>query len=153
MRLRSSAAHLCNDHHPYLLDMFAHISTIDSTPADPLTHRAPMKSPFAEEWRRAELEEIKSLTDRKVWDLVPRPTHANVISCKWVYKTKQDAEGNIIKRKARLVARGFTQIEGIDYEETFAPTAKFVTIRIIISLATSLDWPMEQADIETAFLW
>ena len=86
-------------------------------------------------------------------DLAPRPPYANVISCKWVYKTKQDAEGNIIKHKARLVARGFTQIEGIDYEETFAPTTKFVTIRIIISLATSLDWPMEQADIETAFLW
>jgi hypothetical protein len=51
------------------------------------------------------------------------------------------------------VARGFTQIEGIDYEETFAPTAKFVTVRLIISLATSLNWAMEQADIDTAFLW
>ncbi len=101
-----------------------------------------MKSPFADEWKRAELDEIKSLIDRKVWDLVPRPPHANVISCKWVYKTKQDAEG-IIKHKARLVARGFTQIEGINYEETFAPAAKLVTIRIIISLATSLNWPME----------
>ena len=60
--------------------------------------------------------------------------------------------GNTVKRKARLVARGFTQVEGIDYEETFAPTAKFVTVRLIVSLATSLGWPMEQADIDTAFL-
>ena len=51
------------------------------------------------------------------------------------------------------MARGFTQVEGIDYEETFAPTAKFVTIRLIIALATSLHWPLEQADIDTAFLW
>ena len=67
-----------------------------------------MKSPFAEEWKKAKFDEIKSFTDRKVWDLVPRPPHANVISCKWVYKTNQDAEVNIIKHKARLVARGFT---------------------------------------------
>jgi hypothetical protein len=51
------------------------------------------------------------------------------------------------------VARGFTQIEGIDYEETFAPTAKFVTIRLIVALATSLGWPLDQANVDTAFLW
>jgi hypothetical protein len=112
-----------------------------------------MKSPQAEEWRKAELAELASLHERHVWDLVPRPANANIVTCKWVYKTKEDAEGNPVKRKARLVARGFTQVEGIDYEETFAPTAKFVTIRLIISLATSLGWPMEQADIDTAFLW
>ena len=112
-----------------------------------------MKSAYAEEWRKAELAELASLRERHVWDLVPRPANANIVTCKWVYKTKEDAEGNPVKRKARLVARGFTQVEGIDYEETFAPTAKFVTIRLIISLATSLGWPMEQADIDTAFLW
>ena len=95
---------------------------------------------------------MDSLTSRSVWKLVPRPSNANIISCKWVYKTKEDSEGNLVRHKARLVARGFTQIEGIDYEETFAPTAKFVTIRLIISLATSLNWPLEQADIDTAFL-
>ena len=68
-------------------------------------------------------------------------------------KTKEDSDGNPVGYKARLVARGFTQLEGIDYEETFAPTAKFVTIRLIISLATGFGWPLEQADIDTAFLW
>ena len=78
-----------------------------------------------------------------MWDLVPKPASANVVTCKWVYKTKEDAKGNTVRRKARLVARGFTQVEGIDYEETFAPTAKFVTVRLIISLATNLNWAME----------
>ncbi len=85
--------------------------------------------------------------------LVPRQTNANVVTCKWVYKTKEDAEGNAMRRKARLVARGFTQVEGKDYEEIFAPTAKCVTVRLIISLATSQNWAMEQADIDTTFLW
>ncbi len=150
--LRSSS-HLANDEdHPYLADLSAHISRADSTPVDPLTHMAAMKSPHAKDWRHAELTELTSLKARHVWDLVPGPTNANVITCKWVYKTKEDSEGNTVRRKARLVARGFTQVEGIDYEETFAPTAKFVTVRLIISLATSLNWSMEQADIETTFM-
>ena len=80
-------------------------------------------------------------------------TKRNIVSCNWVYTTKDNNEGNPVRYNARLVARGFTQIEGIDYEETFAPTAKFVTIRNIISLATNLRWLLEQADIDTAFLW
>jgi hypothetical protein len=118
-----------------------------------MTHRAAMKSPFADQWRKAEQEEMDSLTGRSVWKLVPRPANTNIVSCKWVYKTKEDSDGNPVRYKARLVARGFTQVEGIDYEETFAPTAKFVTIRLIISLATGFGWPLEQADIDTAFLW
>ena len=112
-----------------------------------------MKSPFAAEWAKAKQEELDSLYARKVWELVPCPPNANIISNKWVYKTKEDSEGRAVRRKARLVARGFTQIEGIDYEETFAPTAKFATIRLIVALATSLNWPLDQADIDTAFLW
>ena len=126
---------------------------LHSTPSDPLTHKAAMKSPFAAEWAQVEREELESLLARNVWKLVPRPHNANIITKKWVYKTKEDSEGRAIRYKARLVARGFTQIEGIDYEETFAPTAKFVTIRLIVALATSLNWPLDQADIDTAFLW
>ena len=120
----------------------------------PQTHsQTAIKSPFAAEWAKAEQEELDSLHARKVWELVPRPPNANIISNKWIYKTKEDSEGRAIRRKARLVARGFTWIEGIDYEETFAPTAKFVTIRLIVALATSLNWPLDQADIDTTFLW
>jgi hypothetical protein len=65
----------------------------------------------------------------------------------------EDSEGRPPRRKARLVARDFTQIEGVDYEETFAPTAKIVTIRLIVAVATSLGWPFDQADVDTTFLW
>ena len=96
---------------------------------------------------------MKALTDMRTFDIVPRPANANVITCKWVYKTKQKADGTIERYKARVVARGCSQIEGVDYQEVFAPTAKFTTIRLICSLACSLGWPLEQADIDTAFLW
>jgi hypothetical protein len=112
-----------------------------------------MKSPLADEWKKAEQEEIDSLISRNVWKLVRRPQRANIITYKWVYKTKEDSEGWTTRRKTRLVARGFTQVEGIDYEETFTPTVKFVTIRLIVALATSLHWPLEQANVDTAFLW
>ena len=94
-----------------------------------------------------------SLISRKVWKLVPRPLGANIVTNKWVYKTKEDSEGRPTRRKARLVARGFTQIGGIDYEETFAPTTKNVTIRLIVALATNLGWPLDHADVDTTFLW
>ena len=139
--------------HPFLVALSAQLSTIDSTPTDPTTRRAAMSGPYADEWKEAELKEIKSLKELGTWELVIPPDGSNIITCKWVYKVKHNADGTIERFKARLVARGFQQIESIDYEETFAPTAKFVTIRIICALACSLQWPLEQCDIETAFLW
>ena len=88
----------------------------------------------------------KDRLDRK---LVPRHPKHNVVSSKWIYKRKEDNNGNPVRYKARLVARGFTQIESIDYEETFAPAAKFDTIRVIIlCLATSILWALDQASAD-----
>lgn len=155
-RLRSKSAHLSAtycDYHPYLQILYSHISQLDSSPSNPLTHRATPKPPFATEWAKAEHEELlDSLFARHVWKLVPRTHNANIVSNKWVFKTKEDNEGKSSRRKARLVARGFTQIKGINYEEIFSPTAKFVTVRLIVALSTSLNWPIDQADIDTAFL-
>ena len=78
-------------------------------------------------------------------------THAQV-GCKWVYKTKFTAEGQIEKYQARLVAKGFNQLEGIDYNETFAPVAKMNTIRTILSIASSYKWEIHQMDVKSAFL-
>jgi len=80
------------------------------------------------------------------------PKHANIISSRWVFKLKRDADGNIIKRKARLVARGFTQQEGIDYFETFSPTLKQDSLRIITALATQKNFKIKQIDVNSAYL-
>ena len=111
-----------------------------------------MASAHAAEWRKAEQEEYDSLTSMGTWRLELLPPGRTAISCKWVYKVKQNPDSTVSRFKARLVARGFTQIEGLDYEETFAPTARFVTTRMIFSLACGLHWPLEQVDVDTAFL-
>jgi hypothetical protein len=75
-----------------------------------------------------------------------------VVSSKWLYKIKHVADGSIEKYKARFVARGFSQKEDIDYEETFAPVARYTSIRTIIALATKMKWKLHQMDVKTTFL-
>jgi hypothetical protein len=89
-------------------------------------------------WKDAMLEEYKSILKNNVWDIVPRPKDKSMVSSKWIYKIKHAANGSVEKFKARFVARGFTQKEGIDYEETFAPVARYTSIRTIIALASIL---------------
>ena len=74
------------------------------------------------------------------------------MGCKWLYKTKFNANGSIDKYKARLVAKGYSQQEGIDYEDNFAPIAKLNTIRVLIALATKNIWKIHQLDVKSAFL-
>ena len=87
-----------------------------------------------------------------VWDKVPRPKKKFVVSSKWIFKIKHVADDSIEKHKARFVVRGFTQKEGIDYEETFAPLAQHSSVRVIIAIPTSKGWKIHQMDIKTAFL-
>jgi hypothetical protein len=97
-------------------------------------------------------EEHQSIMRNEVWEIVPRPKEKSVVTSKWVYKIKHVADGSMDKYKARFVARGFSQKEGEDYDETFALVARYTSIRAIISLATSMGWNLHQMDVKTAFL-
>ncbi|KAH9292782.1 hypothetical protein KI387_042035, partial [Taxus chinensis] len=88
----------------------------------------------------------------RTWELVDLPPGKKSIGCKWIFKTKYKADGSIDKHKARLVAKGYAQQEGIDYDETFAPTAKIKTIRVVCALAAQNGWKLQQMDVKSAFL-
>jgi hypothetical protein len=103
-------------------------------------------------WKDAMLEEYKSILKNNVWDIVSRPKEKSLVSSKGIYKIKHTADGSVEKFKAKFVARGFTQKEGIDYEETFAPVAKYTSIRTIISLSSILGWKLYQMGVKTTFL-
>src|ERR1044072_6362112 len=103
-------------------------------------------------WRDAMKEEIKSIEKNKTWSLVDLPVGKKPISVKWVYKVKLNPDGGIAKHKARLVARGFMQQEGYDFTDVFAPVARFETVRILVSLASSNNWRLWQLDVKSAFL-
>jgi hypothetical protein len=103
-------------------------------------------------WRDAMMEEYQSIMKNDVWEIVSRPEGKSVVTSKWIYKIKHATDDNIEKYKVRFVARGFSQKEGVDYEETFSPVARYTSIRTIISIATVMDWRLHQMDVKTAFL-
>jgi hypothetical protein len=103
-------------------------------------------------WQDAMTEEYQSIMKNDVWDIVLRLEGKSVVTSKWIYKIKHAIDGSVEKYKVRFVARGFSQVEGIDYEETFAPVARYTSIRTIISLATSMGWRLHQMDVRTTFL-
>lgn len=103
------------------------------------------------EWRQAMEEEISALKQNETWDLVPRTKDRKPISCKckWLYK---GADGSVERYKARLLARGFSQLYGLDYDETFSPVAKITRVRVLLALAASKSWKLWQMDVKMAFL-
>ena len=104
------------------------------------------------QWKEAMDEEMRALLQNSTWVMVDLPKGKKPVGCRWVYTLKYKSDGSLDRYKARLVARGYTQTYGIDYQETFAPVAKLNTVRILISLAVNLDWPLNQYDIKNAFL-
>ncbi|GKF60295.1 ribonuclease H-like domain-containing protein [Tanacetum coccineum] len=98
------------------------------------------------------LDEYNALITNGTWVLVPRPANVNVVRSMWLFKHKFNADGSLCSYKARLVANGHSQQQGIDCDETFSPVVKPATIRTVLSLAVSREWPIYQLDMKNAFL-
>jgi hypothetical protein len=119
---------------------------------DPVSYEEAMRSAHSSKWLEAMEDEMKSMSSNDVWDLVEIPKGAKPVGCKWVYKIKRDSRGNIEKYKARLMAKGYTQIEGVDYNETFSPVLCKDSFRIIMALVAHFDLELHQMDVKTTFL-
>ncbi|WVZ99340.1 hypothetical protein U9M48_044661 [Paspalum notatum var. saurae] len=117
--------------------------------SEPLSYRDAILYP---EWQLAMAEEIAALERTGTWDLVPSPSHVRPITCKWVYKVKTRSDGSLERYKARLVARGFQQEHGRDYDETFAPVAHMTTVHALLAVASVREWSISQLDVKNAFL-
>ena len=138
---RSKASHLSN-----FCGHYAFVSITKPTKVD---------EAFLEpEWIQAMQEELHQFELNNVWELVkrPDPRKHNIIGTKWIYRNKQDENGLVVRNKARLVAQGYTQVEGIDFDETFAPVARLEAIRILLAYANHHDITLYQMDVKSAFL-
>ena len=96
--------------------------------------------------------EMKAIEENETWQLVDPPPGCRPIGLKWVYKVKRGEHGTIVNHKVRLVARGFVQREGIDFEEVFVPVARMELVRLLLALAAAKDWRVHHLDIKSAFL-
>lgn len=104
------------------------------------------------EWCNAMESELNAMKANNTWDVVPLPNEKNSVGCRWVYKIKHGSDGKIERYKARLMAKGFNQKEGIDYFETYSPVAKLVTVKILLAIAAIKKWNLVQLDVNNAFL-
>ena len=97
-------------------------------------------------------EKLNQFVMNDVWELAPRPEGVHVIGTKWIFKNKIDEDGEIIGNKSQLVAQGYTQVEEVDFDESFAPVAKLKSIRILMSIACIMNFKLYQMDVKCAFL-
>jgi hypothetical protein len=117
--------------------------------SDPQSYGKATRNPFYES---AMQEEYNSLLENQTWDRVPLPSWRKIVKCRWFYKTKSTLDGQISRCKANLVAKGFQQVHGIDYDETFAPVAKMDSIRLALAITTTKGWEVHRMDVNNAFL-
>lgn len=123
------------------------VAKLDSI-AIPTNIHSAMSDP---KWKEAVMEEMGALIENQTWEIVKLPPNKKTVACRWIFAIKHKADGSIERNKARLVAQDFTQTYEIDYEETFAPVAKLNSIRVLLSIAVNLDWPLLQFDIKKCF--
>ena len=117
----------------------------------PKSYTKAVNSEQSADWKHAMDDEYQSLKDNDTFDLVPLPEGKKVVGGRWVFAIKEGADGEE-HHKARYVAKGFTQVHGTDYFETFSPTAKMSSVRIIMQVAAEFNLNIHQMDVKTAFL-
>ena len=119
---------------------------------EPTTYKEALQCPDASKWKVAIQAEYDALMENGTWRLAKLPKGRKAIACKWVFKIKRQADGSIERYKARLCAKGFSQVEGVDYNETFAPVAKLTSLRAILTMAAIQDLELQHMDVKSAFL-
>ncbi|XP_042944635.1 uncharacterized mitochondrial protein AtMg00820-like [Carya illinoinensis] len=120
---------------------YANLHNLVSIPTEPKSIKS-ARSQFG--WSVAMEEELATLAANKTWELVPRTIDMNVIGSKWVYEAKLKVDGTLERLKGRLVVKGFSQLDGLDFSETFSPVVKPTTIRVDLTLATIKNWGTAQ---------
>ena len=104
------------------------------------------------DWKQAMVEEMTALHSRGTWNLFTLPVGKTPVGCHWVYTMKIDLDGRVDMLKAQFVAKGYTQVYGSDYYDTFSPIAKIAYVRLLLSMAAMQSWPLYQLDIKNVFL-
>jgi Reverse transcriptase (RNA-dependent DNA polymerase) len=120
--------------------------------SDPRTYAEAMAHPDANNWEAACADEMAVFDHMGVYEVVPHPKDRKVVGSKWVFHIKHGPDGNMQKYKARIVTQGFMQIEGVDYDGTFAPVAKLASLHTILALAAEQDLEIHQMDVKSAYL-
>ncbi|XP_019460075.1 PREDICTED: uncharacterized protein LOC109359834 [Lupinus angustifolius] len=132
-----------------ILDINLHHCLSITTYDEPKTYHRAIKS---KDWIQAMRNELPALEQNNTWTSMTLPSDKKAIGCKWVYKLKYNSDGTIEIHTARLVAKEYTQTEGLDYYDTFAPVMKLTTVRLLLALASSQGWLLEQLDVNNAIL-
>ena len=136
-------------------DTAAYVSRVDNNEPEPTSFAEATSSDDAKNWREAIDSELESINENNTWTIIPKKEITpgrRPIGCKWVFKRKLNTNGEVERYKARLVAKGYAQQQGVDYDETYAPVAKFTSIRVILSIGAFLNMEIHQMDVKTAFL-
>ena len=130
----------------------ANVVVTDTSDDDPLSYKHAMDDPDKDKWLTTMEQEMESMYSNYVWELVDVPESVRPIGCKWIYKKNRGVDGKVETFKAQLVDKGYTQKEGVDYEETFSPVAMLKSIRILLSIVAALDYEIWKMDVKTSFL-
>jgi hypothetical protein len=125
------------------------LSIIDD---DPKTVKEAVNSKDSKLWKKAMVEEMDALDKNEAWDIVEFQARRKYVGRKWLFKKKLNAQGKVEKCKAWLVAKGYSQVEGIDFGENFSPVAKLTSIRFLLSIVVAFDLEVEHMDVKTTFL-